>query len=96
MALVVLLISNYTDQPIYQTIHLNYPYFISSGHPKPHSSQESRVSAPRIVSVFNYPDVKIQKVVASDAATVVLTQKGDVTVLTDYTYKRIVSKYVLF
>ena len=60
-----------------------------TGHQKPNLGGETRVTCPRLVAAFNYPDVQIRKVVASDAATVVLTHKGDVTVLVDYTSKRI-------
>ena len=54
------------------------------------------VSQPRQVSALNHKDFRIKLVGASDAATVVATEKGDIYVLHEYQCRKIASKYALF
>lgn len=53
---------------------------------------ESLVSQPRPVAALCHKDTHIQQVTASDAATVIVTSKGDVYALHEYQCRKIVSK----
>lgn len=53
---------------------------------------EKCVTAPRQVSALHHKDVTIAMVAASDGATVVVTEKGDVYLLADYQCKKIASR----
>jgi hypothetical protein len=57
-------------------------------------SGESIVSQPRLVSAFNHPDFRIKLVAASDAATIVATEKGDLYALHEYQCRKIASKWL--
>lgn len=53
---------------------------------------EKCVTAPRQVSALHHKDVSIAMVAASDGATVVVTEKGDVYLLADYQCKKLASR----
>ncbi|XP_068180155.1 inhibitor of Bruton tyrosine kinase [Antennarius striatus] len=53
---------------------------------------EKCVTAPRQVSALHHKDVCIAMVAASDGATVVVTEKGDVYLLADYQCKKMASR----
>uniref|UniRef100_A0A674NYA6 Inhibitor of Bruton tyrosine kinase n=1 Tax=Takifugu rubripes TaxID=31033 RepID=A0A674NYA6_TAKRU len=53
---------------------------------------EKCVTAPRQVSALHHKDVTIAMAAASDGATVVVTEKGDIYLLTEYQCKKIVSR----
>uniref|UniRef100_A0A671WF08 Inhibitor of Bruton tyrosine kinase n=1 Tax=Sparus aurata TaxID=8175 RepID=A0A671WF08_SPAAU len=53
---------------------------------------EKCVTAPRQVSALHHKDVTIAMVAASDGATVVVTEKGDVYLLADYQCKKMASR----
>lgn len=53
---------------------------------------EKCVTAPRQVSALHHKDVTIAMAAASDGATVVVTEKGDVYLLTDYQCKKMASR----
>lgn len=55
---------------------------------------EKCVTAPRQVSALYHKDVTIAMVAASDGATVVVTEKGDVYLLADYQCKKIASRWI--
>lgn len=50
------------------------------------------MTAPRQVSALHHKDVTIAMAAASDGATVVVTEKGDIYLLTEYQCKKIVSR----
>lgn len=50
------------------------------------------VTAPRQVSALYHKDVTIAMAAASDGATVVVTEKGDVYLLADYQCKKMASR----
>ena len=66
-------------------------YLVQTGHLK--VAGEPVVSMPRLVSAFNHKDFSVRLVSASDAATAVVTAKGDVYVLHEYQCRKIVSRY---
>jgi hypothetical protein len=69
----------------------SYPYIgFPTGHQK--VAGEKIISQPRIVSAFNHPDIRIKFVSASDAATIVATEKGDLYALHEYQCRKIASK----
>lgn len=53
---------------------------------------EKCITAPRQVSALHHKDVSIAMAAASDGATVVMTEKGDVYLLADYQCKKLASK----
>uniref|UniRef100_A0A1A8RFS5 Inhibitor of Bruton agammaglobulinemia tyrosine kinase n=2 Tax=Nothobranchius rachovii TaxID=451742 RepID=A0A1A8RFS5_9TELE len=53
---------------------------------------EKSVTAPRQVSALHHKDVSIAMAAASDGATVVVTEKGDVYLLSDYQCKKLASR----
>lgn len=53
---------------------------------------EKCVTAPRQVSALHHKDVSIAMAAASDAATVVVTEKGDVYLLAEYQCKKLASR----
>lgn len=53
---------------------------------------EKCVTAPRQVSALHHKDVAISMAAASDGATVVVTEKGDVYLLADYQCKKMASR----
>uniref|UniRef100_A0A3Q0QZL9 Inhibitor of Bruton tyrosine kinase n=1 Tax=Amphilophus citrinellus TaxID=61819 RepID=A0A3Q0QZL9_AMPCI len=53
---------------------------------------EKCVTAPRQVSALHHKDVTISMAAASDGATVVVTEKGDVYLLADYQCKKLASR----
>ncbi|MEQ2188013.1 hypothetical protein GOODEAATRI_010590, partial [Goodea atripinnis] len=55
---------------------------------------EKCVTTPRQVSALHHKDVGIAMAAASDGATVVVTEKGDVYLLTDYQCKKMASRQV--
>uniref|UniRef100_A0A672HSF4 BTB domain-containing protein n=1 Tax=Salarias fasciatus TaxID=181472 RepID=A0A672HSF4_SALFA len=55
-------------------------------------SIDSCVTAPRQVSALHHKDVTIAMAAASDGATVVVTEKGDVYLLADYQCKKMASR----
>lgn len=57
-----------------------------------HSKVVAKQSQPRQVSTLNHNDMVIKMVASSDAATVVLTGKGDLYVLHEYQCRKITSK----
>ena len=57
---------------------------------------ERLISQPRPVSALNHKDMQLHLVAASDAATVVVTSKGDVYVLHEYQCRKIITKFVDF
>jgi len=67
---------------------------IFSGHPK--AKGDDRISQMKPVSALNVKDLSVTSVACSDAATVVLTKKGEIYVLHEYQCRKIASKYVAF
>lgn len=61
------------------------------GHPK--QKNDRRISQPRQVSNLNHKDISVALVTCSDAATVVLTENGDIYVLHEYQCRKIASKW---
>lgn len=57
---------------------------------------EKCVTAPRQVSALHHKDITLSLVAASDGATVCVTTRGDIYLLTDYQCKKMASKYVYF
>lgn len=55
---------------------------------------EKCVTAPRQVSALHHKDVTIAMAAASDGATVVVTEKGDVYLLADYQCKKMASRWI--
>uniref|UniRef100_A0A8D0DVM4 Inhibitor of Bruton tyrosine kinase n=1 Tax=Salvator merianae TaxID=96440 RepID=A0A8D0DVM4_SALMN len=53
---------------------------------------EKCVTSPRQVSALHHKDITLSFVTASDGATVCVTEKGDIYLLTDYQCKKIASK----
>lgn len=53
---------------------------------------ERCVTAPRQVSALYHKDVTIAMAVASNGATLVVTEKGDVYLLADYQCKKLASR----
>ncbi|XP_064411625.1 inhibitor of Bruton tyrosine kinase-like isoform X2 [Latimeria chalumnae] len=53
---------------------------------------EKCIAAPRQVSALHHKDITISLAAASDGATVCVTEKGDVYLLTDYQCKKLASK----
>lgn len=53
---------------------------------------EKCMTAPRQVSALHHKDVSIAMAAASDGATVVVTEKGDVYLLADYQCKKMASR----
>lgn len=54
---------------------------------------EKCVTAPRQVSALHHKDVTIAMAAASDGATVIVTEKGDVYLLADYQCKKMASRF---
>ena len=52
-------------------------------------SNEPLVTQPRLVSAFNYSSVQIKQVTACEAATIVVTTKGDIHLIYQNKSKRI-------
>lgn len=53
---------------------------------------EKCVTSPRQVSALHHKDINMSFVTASDGATVCVTEKGDIYLLSDYQCKKIASK----
>lgn len=53
---------------------------------------EKCVTTPRQVSALHHKEVSIAKAAASDGATAVVTQRGDVYLLADYQCKKMASR----
>ena len=66
------------------------PVVIHAGHQKVAGDQI--VAHPRLVSALNHKDTRIKLVAASDAATVVITTKGDVFALYKYRCRKVASR----
>ena len=67
---------------------------IPAGHQK--VPGEHIVAHPRLVSALNHKDTRIRLVAASDAATIVVTTKGDVFALHKYRCRKVASRYVIY
>ena len=61
-----------------------------TGHSK--QKNDRKISQPRQVSSLNHKDILVALVTCSDAATVVLTDGGDIYVLHEYQCRKIASK----
>uniref|UniRef100_A0A673TGW6 Inhibitor of Bruton tyrosine kinase n=1 Tax=Suricata suricatta TaxID=37032 RepID=A0A673TGW6_SURSU len=58
----------------------------------PDPNGEKYVTAPRQVSALHHKDITLSLVAASDGATVCVTTRGDIYLLTDYQCKKVASK----
>ena len=59
------------------------------GHPK---GSESYIQQPLLVTKFNTKTEQIQRLVCSDLAIVCYTTKGDIYLLNDYKYRKVVKQ----
>lgn len=66
------------------------------GHKVNNKTEEQYVVTPKKVKFINVDDVDIRAVAASDGATVVCTDRGDIYVLHEYLCRKIASRWVWF